>query len=184
MAYIEVRVKEIVPDPESEGCFRLVLEDAEGGLELPIVISAPDAHPLLAELEGERSFRPQTHDLIQAFIDATGYRIERFEITDLRRGVFYGTLRFTCNETEILELDCRPSDGIALALRANARIYADEKVVKRAAVLSSGNMDILQVSRRIRIMEEKLERLVGEERYEEAGILRDRINFLKSDPKQ
>ena len=180
MAHTEVKVKEIVPDPESEGCFRLVLEDVEGGLELPLVISALDARPLLAELEGTRGFRPQTHDLFQAFIDAAGYRLERFDIRDFRRGVFYGAMSFGHNEAEGFEMDCRPTDGVALALRSGAGIYVDNEVIRQVGILLDKDMGSMKVSQRIRIMEEKLQRLVGEERYEEAGILRDRINQLKT----
>ena len=91
MTYIEIKVKEVIPDPESEGCFRLILEDLEEGLELPMVISALDARPILAELEGERAFRPNTHELFGQFIFDTGFQIRRLSIHDFRKGVFYAS---------------------------------------------------------------------------------------------
>lgn len=181
MAYIEIKVKEITQDPESEGCFRLVLEDIEEGLELPMVISALDARPLLAELEGERSFRPNTHDLFSTFISATDYRIERMNIHDFRQGVFYATLALGSENKESIEMDCRPTDGVALALRAKSPIFVEQEVMKRVGILLSNDIGKMKIPQRIRVMEEKLQRLILEERYEEAGILRDRIRALKEE---
>lgn len=181
MKYIEVKIKELIPDPESDGCFRLILEDIEEGQELPIVICEADARPLAAELQGERNLRPHTHDIFSQFIAAAGYRILRMNIQDFRRGVFYASLVFQAEEKDPFEMDCRPSDGIALAMRASAPVFVSEEVMKQVGLLLSKNMGKMKLPQRIRVMEEKLQNLVHEERYEEAGILRDRIKALKTD---
>ena len=181
MKYIEVKLKELIPDPESDGCFRLILEDIEEGQELPIVICEADARPLSAEIHGERNLRPSTHDLLSQFISATGYRILRMSIQDFRRGVFYASLLFQGEEKDPFEMDCRPSDGIALALRTGAPVFVSEEVMKQVGLLLSKDMGKMKLPQRIRAMEEKLQHLVHEERYEEAGILRDRIQALKTD---
>jgi len=181
MKPIELKVKEIIPDPESEGCYRLILEDIEEGLEVPMVISALDARPILAEINDEKGIRPHTHDIFTQFIILSGYRLQRVTIHDFRRGVFYASMLFTSENRESLELDCRPTDGIALALRTKAPVYIEEEVVKRVGMLLCNDMGRMKAPQRLKVMEEKLKRLVAEERYEEAGILRDRINTLKLD---
>ncbi|MDL2230666.1 DUF151 domain-containing protein [Alistipes sp. OttesenSCG-928-L06] len=180
MKYIEVTVKEIIQDPESDGCCRLVLEDVEGGQELPIVISSPDARPVAAQLNGERNLRPATHDLFAQFIAASGYRLDRLLIQGFRRGIFYASAVFAGENKEPLELDCRPSDGVALALRAKAPILASEEVMQQVGRLACRDMGQMKLPQRIQAMERKLQRLVQDERYEEAGILRDRIQALKT----
>ena len=182
MKYIEIKVKEIVPDPESEGCYRLILEDVAEGLELPMIISTLDARPLQNELEGGRSLRPDTHELFTRFIETTGYRIRRMNIHDFRRGVFYASLFFDQGNDHKngFEADCRPTDGVALALQAGAPMYVSEEVMKQVGLLLSNDIGKMKAPQRLRVMEEKLRRLVQEERYEEAGILRDRINALKA----
>jgi len=181
MKYIEVKIKELIPDPESDGCFRLILEDTEEGQELPIVICEADARPLSAEIHGERNLRPNTHDLFSKFITAAGYRILRMSIQDFRRGVFYASLVFQGEDKDPFEMDCRPSDGIAISLRAGAPVFVSEEVMKQVGSLLSNDMSKMKLPQRIRALEEKLQHLVHEERYEEAGILRDRIQALKTD---
>lgn len=182
MKYIEIKVKELVPDPESEGCFRLVFEDVEGGLELPMIVSALDARPILSEMGGERNIRPLTHDIFSAFIEAAGYKLTRLNVREFRRGVFYADLVFRHEDgEESLEMDCRPSDGVALALQAGAPMYAAEEVMNRVGILLGNDMGKMKAAQRLQVMEQKLTRLVDEERYEEAGILRDRIRSLKAE---
>ena len=178
MQYIEVKIKEIVPDKESEGCYRILFEDLAGGLELPVVISAQDSRPLIALLEEEFSTRPQTHDIFYRFIQTTGYRVERMNITGFDRGIFRASLFFK-GADHGFEMDCRPSDGVALAHRAEAPMFVAREVMDRVGVLLSHDFGSMKRPQQILVMEEKLNRLVAEERYEEAVILRDRIASLR-----
>ena len=182
MPFIRVHIKEIVPDAESERCFRMILEDSEGGLEMPVVISEADARPLIALLDQDLTVRPQTHDLLQQFIRMQGFQMSRLEIDRFEKGVFHARL-YLQGENDRVELDCRPSDGVALALRFQAPIYVDKKVMGRVGSLLNNDIGSMKLPQRIEVMEKKLSKLALEERYEEAAILRDRINILKSEIK-
>ncbi|MCD8185501.1 MAG: DUF151 domain-containing protein [Rikenellaceae bacterium] len=179
--FIEIQIKEIIEDPDSNGCYRLVLEDTGQRLEIPIVISPLDARPLLTLTEGEPSLRPGTHELFAQFISATGYRLHHLKIHDFQRGIYYASLIFGRDGQEIFTLDCRPTDGVALALREGAPMYIGQEVIQRVGMLLYHDMGSMKLPQRIHVMEEKLKRLVEQERYEEAGILRDRINALKQE---
>lgn len=119
----------------------VVLRAVEGEETLPIQIGIPEATSILLAMRGQPMPRPMTHDLLANVIRELGARLTRVEVVDLREGTFYGLL-YLEREGERIEVDCRPSDAIALALRMGAPIYVADEVFKKA-----GPSDIQEESR-------------------------------------
>ncbi|MDZ4655169.1 MAG: bifunctional nuclease family protein [Coriobacteriia bacterium] len=108
---------------------------AEGGIRvLPIWIGLPEATAILIALQGAEFPRPMTHDLLLSVIDATGFVVTRVEVTRLDGGTYYAAIILRGEERE-LAIDARPSDSLALAVRASCPIFVDESVLSEAAVI-------------------------------------------------
>ena len=111
----------------------VILKDSDGDRYLPIWIGPWEASAIAMRLQGLTPERPLTHDLFAAAIDALGVRIERIIIAALSEETFHARLVLSRPEGEV-EIDARPSDALALAVRTNARIYAAEGVLEQAAL--------------------------------------------------
>jgi bifunctional DNase/RNase len=111
----------------------VVLVDAEGRRALPIGIGDAEAAAIALGLAHVAVPRPMTHDLLMNVIDQLGGRVERVLIHDLRGSTFIGQLEIA-SSVGVLEVDCRPSDGVAVAVRAGCPILVDEGVLERAGV--------------------------------------------------
>ncbi|HOL21833.1 MAG TPA: bifunctional nuclease family protein [bacterium] len=106
----------------------VVILKSEKGKVLPIVVGIFEAQSILFVIE-EASFpRPLTHDLMKNIIQELGWNLLRMEIYTLKKNTYYARLILKKGE-EIKEMDCRPSDGIALALRFNAPMFADASLL-------------------------------------------------------
>jgi bifunctional DNase/RNase len=125
-------VKVVALDPRSQQPLVLLVE-SEGTRLLPIVVGVAEAMAINAELEGEHFPRPLTHDLIKRLLEVTGAQVEKAVVSDLRESVFYATLFLDQGGTK-LEVDARPSDAIAIALRVKCPIFAEERVLDEAAI--------------------------------------------------
>ena len=112
----------------------LVLREHDGKRLLPIVIGEPEAHAIARAANGVYPSRPSTHDLLASVIQRLGARLERILIHDLRDETFFCQLELM-GEHGLLEIDCRTSDAVAVALRTTSPIYATDEVVVQAAVL-------------------------------------------------
>jgi bifunctional DNase/RNase len=100
--------------------------------EIRIYVGAPEAMSISMVAEGQAFSRPLTHDLMKLIVDRTGWKVDRVTIDDLYNETFYAKLTLTHNGTTI-DIDCRPSDAIALAMRAKAPIYVAEDVITSAS---------------------------------------------------
>jgi uncharacterized protein len=107
----------------------VVLKDATGNHVLPIVVGIMEASAIAAQLEGVDLPRPMTHDLLAATIVELGGEVTNIEVCDLINDTFYARIRIKVGK-ETVELDARPSDSIALALRTGAQITVAEKVLE------------------------------------------------------
>ncbi len=107
----------------------VVLKDATGNHVLPIVVGIMEASAIAAQLEGVDLPRPMTHDLLAAAIVELGGKVTEIEVCDLINDTFYARIRIEIGK-ETVELDARPSDSIALALRTCAQITVAEKVLQ------------------------------------------------------
>lgn len=111
----------------------IVLRDTESRLFLPIYIGQSEAQSILMEVEGIKPPRPMTHDLIKDFLNAFEAKVSRVIITDLVDGTFYATIHVSQNKKP-LEIDSRPSDAIAIAVRLEVPIFATKQVIDKAAL--------------------------------------------------
>src|SRR5947209_8282315 len=111
----------------------VLLKTAEGNKFLPIWIGHPEAAAILMKLQNASTPRPMTHDLVTDMLEQLDAQVVRITVTELRDSTFYAQITVQQNGTEI-EIDSRPSDAIALALRADAPIFADERVIEESAV--------------------------------------------------
>ena len=157
----------------------ILREDNAGRRALPIHIEPGQAHAIAIHLDGPPFPRPLTHDLMKNIIEDLGGRLVRAEVCDLRDRTFYAELVLACGGGE-KRLDARPSDAIALALRCEAPIFVDEKVMDAAGVhLQEPPEDERKKLSPLQTIEAKLGRAIREERYEDAAALRDEIKILK-----
>jgi bifunctional DNase/RNase len=112
----------------------VILKEVEGQRHLPIWIGQFEAEAIAVELQGMGSPRPLTHDLLKSVINEMGGRVNRILVTDLNRDVFYARIVVELNGRS-LEIDSRPSDAIALAVRVKAPILVEDDVMARAGVI-------------------------------------------------
>lgn len=112
----------------------VLLKEEEGPRILPIWIGQPEATAILIAIEGVTPPRPMTHDLLLSVLTASGLELERVEITRLEEGTFFATLVLTGDGPSVL-VDARPSDSIALAVRAGCPIAVAESVLGVAGIV-------------------------------------------------
>jgi len=112
----------------------VILKEKGGELRLPIWIGFAEADAISVVLEGVEVPRPLTPDLLCSVIDGTGANLDYIVINDLQDNVFYASLILNANWTQ-MEIDARPSDAIAIALRVRAPIYVTKAVLEKAGVL-------------------------------------------------
>jgi len=115
----------------------VLLKTAEGNRYLPIWIGHPEAAAILMKLQGASTPRPMTHDLFSDTLDQLGASISRITVTELRENTFYAQIKVVQDGKEI-EVDSRPSDEIALAIRAEAPIFAADDVIAESAIEFEG----------------------------------------------
>lgn len=112
----------------------LLRESAAPHRLLPIFIGQPEATAIAFVLDGIATPRPMTHDLLKTVLDETGATMGRVVITDLSEGTFYAEIHLTVGGAERV-IQSRPSDAIALALRADAPLFAEESVLSAAGLV-------------------------------------------------
>jgi bifunctional DNase/RNase len=115
----------------------VLLKTADGNKFLPIWIGHAEAAAILMKLQSQASPRPMTHDLVSDMLQQLGAQIVRITVTELRENTFYAQITVTQDGQE-LEVDSRPSDAIALAIRAEAPIFAADQVIEESAIEFEG----------------------------------------------
>ena len=115
----------------------VLLKTADGNKFLPIWIGHPEAAAILMKLQGASTPRPMTHDLVTDMLGELGAEVVRITVTELKENTFYASITVQQNGSEI-EIDSRPSDAIALAVRADAPIFAAEDVIEESAIEFEG----------------------------------------------
>lgn len=115
----------------------VILKDGPADRYLFIWIAPPEAAAIAMELQGTSSPRPLTHDLLKSVIEELGAKLTSIMISDLIDDIYYARLILDANGRH-LEVDSRPSDAIALAVRAKVPIYVSDSVLERAAVTLDG----------------------------------------------
>ena len=188
MERIQVDILGLSTSPSSGGAYALILKETNGARRLPIIIGAFEAQSIALEMEGIKPPRPLTHDLLKTIIDALGVGLTEVFINELRDGTFYARLNLDSQE-----IDSRPSDAIALAVRYNVPIFVSDKVMDEAGFVPENETAELTAPATAATKEAtqkpkptKLEQLhsqlgdaVAKEDYEKAARLRDEIHKLQ-----
>jgi len=112
----------------------VLLKEREGERYLPIWIGAMEATAIAFALQGIVTARPMTHDLMKNVLEEIGVHVERIVITELKEGTFYAVIEMALNGSRY-EVSSRPSDAIALAVRVNVPIFANEDVLSEASIV-------------------------------------------------
>jgi len=136
---VKMTVRGLVMDPTSNSPV-VILENDDGNAFLPIWIGVCEANSIALELEGVDPPRPMTHDLIQSLIETTGHAVDHVFIHTLDDSVFIASIQLRDPQAATHQVDSRPSDAIALALRAKADVLVDPSVLERA-VMSEATVD-------------------------------------------
>jgi len=111
----------------------VLLKTVDGNKFLPIWIGHPEAAAILMKLQGASTPRPMTHDLLQELLDQLDASVDRISVTELRENTFYASITISVNGSE-MEIDSRPSDAIALAVRVQAPIFVADDVLAESAI--------------------------------------------------
>ena len=125
-------VRTVLPDPERET--PVMLLEAASGRTLPIWIGQPEASAISLSLEGRSLPRPLTHDLFVQALEAVGASLDHVRITHREETTYHAVLVLRDREGELRVVDARPSDAVALALRAGCPVYASETVLEEGAI--------------------------------------------------
>ncbi len=186
--------------PSSGGAYALILNETDGSRRLPIIIGTFEAQAIALELERIKPPRPMTHDLLRSVIQGFGSYVKSVLISELRDGTFFAQISLDADGNE-LELDARPSDAIALAIRFDSPIFVSASVLDEAGILSETRVDdpvsasvsaaestlhlstaakeAVEDDSRVSSLEKQLANAIANEDYERAATLRDEINRLK-----
>lgn len=136
---IEMKVMGIALDVRTNSPI-VVLHDLDNRKALPIWIGSAEASAIIRCIEGLVVARPMTHDLITSIVSQTGYEVSKVEINDVEKETYYATIYLT-KDGETLEIDARPSDAIAVAMRAEAPIFVTANVLMNGSVSTDSAKD-------------------------------------------
>lgn len=127
MNKVLVEILGLSSSPSAGGAYALLLKETYGSRRLPIIIGAFEAQAITLEIEGIKPPRPLTHDLLKSLIDNLGANVSEVIISELKENTFYAKIKIEVSSMEN-EIDARPSDAIALAVRTGARFMFPMKL--------------------------------------------------------
>ena len=192
---IKLVISGLVYNQNIVGTYGLILSEESGNRRFSVMIGEPEAQSIALKLNNKKLPRPLTHDLIKNILDAFEVTLVKVLISDMINDVFYSELHIK-KDNEILVVDSRTSDAIALAVRCNCPIYIKSEILDMVGVVieptneeeetipEKTEYDKISDSQLDRLSLEELEELlsmaVNEEKYELAVHIRDAINRKKS----
>jgi bifunctional DNase/RNase len=207
MEKIKLKILGISSTQSQIGSFALVLGEENGNRRLPIIIGTYEAQAIALEIENIKPNRPMTHDLLVGVAKSFDLELEEVLISDLREGIFFSRLIMR-RGNEVREVDARPSDAIAIAVRFRAPIYSFDFILQEAGIIlkdselnpasqqtspnlgrereenpAAGRKSEFSVASKeeyIKLLNKKINEAIQQENYEEAARLRDEINRLDS----
>ncbi|MDD5605469.1 MAG: bifunctional nuclease family protein [Dehalococcoidales bacterium] len=175
-----VRIGLMNQKPEYQ--YVVLLKEQSSKRYLPIFIGQNEARAILMRLKNEPVPRPMTHDLLQSIIENLGGKVDSIAITSLEGDVFFAKIMLTINGQKH-EVDSRPSDALALALRVDARIYVNESVMDKTAITmeKDADSDEFILDQADQIEPEGKGGTMTEEEKKRLGVFRDFIDNLDMD---
>lgn len=201
MNKVLVEILGLSSSPSAGGAYALLLKETYGSRRLPIIIGAFEAQAITLEIEGIKPPRPLTHDLLKSLIENLGASVNEVLISELKENTFYAKISIEVS-TLVNDIDARPSDAIALAVRTGAPIYVSEEVMKYASFIPSseeGESNLEEMfgtseakdeeesehekvkglstdESKVASLQEQLRQAIEKEDYERAAKLRDEIS--------
>jgi len=199
MDRVQVEILGISTSPASNGAYALVLRETAGNRRIPIIIGGFEAQSIALEMEGIKPPRPFTHDLVKKLVETLSGTITEVTITELREGTFYATLNLSGEQ----EIDSRPSDAVAIAIRFGVPIYVAEAVMAEAGFvpeegeeesdeigdIEEKNLGVKEQPKaepkvqapktKLEALNQALDEAIKKEDYEKAASIRDEIQKLK-----
>jgi uncharacterized protein len=188
---VQCEILGLSSSPSTGGAYAILLREMGANRRLPIIIGAFEAQAIALEIEGIKPPRPLTHDLLKQLIDNLGATIIEVIIDELRENTFFAKIVLEVSGLTN-EVDARPSDAIALAVRARAPIYVSETVMEAAAFIPSEEAESEDKKSelkepeevpktkeaRLAALQDKLRKAIETEEYERAAKIRDDIQKL------
>ncbi|TLU85845.1 MAG: hypothetical protein FDX21_04625 [Chlorobium sp.] len=195
MRKLQVDILGLSTSPHTNGAYALILYELEGKRKLPIIIGGFEAQAIALKLENIKPPRPFTHDLFKNIADAIHLRVNEIIIDELHNETFFAKVICEVNG-EVHEIDARPSDAIAIAVRFNAPLFVTEEIMNEAGIKEEqkeeGEEDeaaaeaegtptsMLTTEAVLSQLQSDLNEAISNENYEEAARLRDEISRMKS----
>jgi uncharacterized protein len=186
---VQVDILGLSTSPSSGGAYALILKEINGDRRLPIIIGAFEAQSIALEMEGIKPPRPLTHDLMKNIIDSFGVAVQDVFINELRDGTFYAKITIE-GLSDNQEVDSRPSDAIALAVRFGVPIFVADVVLNEAGIVPENEEEpgqepkaeqpsaIKKHTTKLEQLQAGLKEAIEKEDYEKAAKLRDDIRKL------
>lgn len=201
MKKVQVEILGLSTSPHNNGAYALILFEVGGKRKLPIIIGGYEAQAIALKLENIKAPRPFTHDLIRNITDTFNISISEVNIDELKNETFFA--KIVCEMGGVThEIDARPSDAIAIAVRCDAPIFVSEEVMNEAGITDERQADQPALEEgspaekpepapapastgsgmesKLSQLQSQLEEAVQKEDYEKAARLRDEIDRLKS----
>lgn len=156
----------------------VMLKEKTAERYLPIFIGPAEANAIAIKLRGETLPRPLTHDLLHSMIDVLGASVDSIIVSDLKNDTFYAKIILNVGDGQ-MEVDARPSDALALAVRVEVPIYAEESVLEKAGI----SLDRVEESGELAVDEKELEsrykgRKISDEELRKLSAFSDFIDSL------
>ncbi|MDR3119285.1 MAG: bifunctional nuclease family protein [Mediterranea sp.] len=179
---IELKIVNIIDTQAKQSAFAMLLQEKNGRRRLPIIVGPAEAQAIAAAINNVRPTRPQTHDLLASILRLCEIEVTEILIYKAVSGVFYSYIYYK-KEEELMHVDARPSDAIALAIRMDAPIYINNAILETECILmdttskekgATADRNNLK-GKNIRTLKEELDKAIREENYELASVLRDEI---------
>jgi hypothetical protein len=175
----ELAIVALSTSESQPGNYVLILEDLEQQRRIPVIIGMAEAQAIAIAMEQMQPARPLTHDLLKNVMDALGGVLQEVIIYQLADGVFYAQLMLLRAGGDLVEVDARTSDAIALAVRCGVPVYSFENVIQEAGLLADtmaghqmgGSLAKYSLSE----LEDLLAKVIAKEDYESASKIRDYI---------
>lgn len=190
MEKVQVDILGLSTSPSSGGAYALILKEINGNRRLPIIIGAFEAQSIALEMEGIKPPRPLTHDLMKNIIDTFGVSLQDVFINELRDGTFYAKITIE-GVSDSQEVDSRPSDAIALAVRYGVPIFVSDEVLKEAGIAAEAEEEeqadspkvdqpaaMKKHASKLEQLQTSLKEAIEKEEYEKAAKVRDDIRKL------
>jgi len=188
---VQCEILGLSSSPSTGGAYAILLREISAARRLPIIIGAFEAQAIALEIEGIKPPRPLTHDLLKHMIDNLGATIIEIIIDELRENTFFAKIVLEVSGLTN-EVDARPSDAIALAVRARSPIYVAESVMEAAAFIPSEEAEAEEKQSepheqeevpktkeaQLAALQDKLRKAIETEEYERAAKIRDDIQKI------